>query len=243
MFFAKSLQALWYANIPVPRQYWSAFEINNIQIGRAVCNTDGIQPSQNIGEGQHVVLLVCSCVPYGFSRLSEITWNVAPELSPRKGNAPVAISHKTTPNENKSVRASCSLPSTCSGDIHATVQGVLPALVSSSALTPQPGISSDSCRRSQPAACGGCFSQAEIQNFAVATPRYKQIRGLDVSMNDTFGMRGIWCVSNVDGMATMRSKSRVRADIKYFAVTPLLALELDLRRNGGEKRRHRSCLY
>ena len=42
---------------------------------------------------------------------------MTPELSPRKGSAPVAISYSTAPNENKSVRASSSLARTCSGDI------------------------------------------------------------------------------------------------------------------------------
>ena len=42
---------------------------------------------------------------------------MTPELSPRKGNVPVAISYSTAPKENKSVRASNSLARTCSGDI------------------------------------------------------------------------------------------------------------------------------
>jgi hypothetical protein len=39
---------------------------------------------------------------------------ITPELSPRKGKVAVAISYKTTPNENKSVRASNFLARTCS---------------------------------------------------------------------------------------------------------------------------------
>ena len=38
-------------------------------------------------------------------------------LSPRNGNAPVAISYKTAPKENRSLRASRSLARACSGDI------------------------------------------------------------------------------------------------------------------------------
>ena len=34
-----------------------------------------------------------------------------------KGSVPVAISYKTAPKENKSVRESNSLPSDCSGDM------------------------------------------------------------------------------------------------------------------------------
>jgi hypothetical protein len=40
---------------------------------------------------------------------------MTPELSPRKGNVPVAISYKTAPNQNKSVRASNSFARTGSG--------------------------------------------------------------------------------------------------------------------------------
>ena len=42
---------------------------------------------------------------------------MTPELSPRKGMAPVAISYSTAPNEKRSVRESNSLARTCSGDI------------------------------------------------------------------------------------------------------------------------------
>src|SRR5215469_10136269 len=42
---------------------------------------------------------------------------MTPRLSPRNGKRPVAISYRTTPNENRSVRPSSSLPRTCSGDM------------------------------------------------------------------------------------------------------------------------------
>jgi tetratricopeptide (TPR) repeat protein len=48
-----------------------------------------------------------------FRMLSKIT----PELSPRKGNVPVAISYKTAPKENRSLRASSSFARICSGDM------------------------------------------------------------------------------------------------------------------------------
>jgi hypothetical protein len=59
----------------------------------------------------------------GFSRTGgtgarfRIESKITPELSPRNGNVPVAISYKTAPNENKSVRESSSLARTCSGDM------------------------------------------------------------------------------------------------------------------------------
>ena len=42
---------------------------------------------------------------------------ITAEVSPRNGNVPVAISYSTIPKENRSVRASSSLPRTCSGDM------------------------------------------------------------------------------------------------------------------------------
>src|SRR6516164_6164759 len=59
----------------------------------------------------------------GFSRTGEtgtrlrMASKIVAELSPRKGDCPVAISYKTAPKENKSVRASSSLARACSGDI------------------------------------------------------------------------------------------------------------------------------
>ena len=51
------------------------------------------------------------------------------EVSPRNGSVPVAISYKTAPKENRSVRASSSLPLACSGDMYATVPMAVPGLV------------------------------------------------------------------------------------------------------------------
>ena len=51
------------------------------------------------------------------------------ELSPRNGNWAVAISYRTAPNENRSVRVSNSFARACSGDIYATVPTVEPGLV------------------------------------------------------------------------------------------------------------------
>src|SRR5579862_5471219 len=71
----------------------------------------------------------------GFMRIagtgsrSRISRKITAELSPRKGNAPVAISYSTAPKENKSLRASTSLARACSGDIYATVPSVEPGLV------------------------------------------------------------------------------------------------------------------
>ena len=65
------------------------------QLGRHI----GIQPNRGSGDR----------IQYGLK--------ITAELSPRNGNAPVAISYSTAPNENRSVRASSSLARTCSGDM------------------------------------------------------------------------------------------------------------------------------
>jgi hypothetical protein len=71
----------------------------------------------------------------GFNRIGEIgsrfiiDSKITPEVSPRNGKVPVAISYRTEPNENRSVRASNSLPRTCSGDMYATVPSAVPGLV------------------------------------------------------------------------------------------------------------------
>ena len=46
----------------------------------------------------------------------------------------MAISYNTAPKENRSVRASSSLPLACSGDMYATVPTVLPGCVSITSL-------------------------------------------------------------------------------------------------------------
>ena len=42
------------------------------------------------------------------------------------------------------------------------------------------------------------FSQAEVENFGVATISNKDVSGLNVAMNDSFGVRGIERVGDVD---------------------------------------------
>lgn len=59
---------------------------------------------------------------------------MAPCASPSKGNFPVAISYKTIPKENESVRGPRRSPRICSGDISETVPSTLPAAVSWSSI-------------------------------------------------------------------------------------------------------------
>src|SRR5882672_9446567 len=60
---------------------------------------------------------------FGFSRTGAsgarfmMASKITPDVSPRNGTEPVAISYNTMPNENRSVRESRVLPLTCSGDM------------------------------------------------------------------------------------------------------------------------------
>ena len=49
-----------------------------------------------------------------------------------------------------------------------------------------------------PDSLGSEFRQAEIENFGLDATRHKNIRRLDVAMNDTFCMRGIERVGDLD---------------------------------------------
>src|SRR5208282_2016944 len=45
---------------------------------------------------------------------------------------------------------------------------------------------------------GRKFGQAEVEDFGVATLRDKNVGRLNITMNDSFGMRGIECAGDVD---------------------------------------------
>src|SRR5580693_7544274 len=101
----------------------------------------------------------------------------AAEVEPENACRPVAISYNTTPSEKISVRESRSLPSVCSGDMYATVPTAMPGLVrlaSSSVAVP------------------------EVVWPSLPGVRQKNIRGLDVAMDDAFRMRGVQRIGGLD---------------------------------------------
>jgi len=62
--------------------------------------------------------------------------SVISELFPVNGFLPVAISYSTTPNENRSLRASMVSLRACSGDIYTAVPGITPTAVSDRSAPP-----------------------------------------------------------------------------------------------------------
>ena len=71
--------------------------------------------------------------------LLRMALKIAADVFPSNGRRPVDISYSTTPKENRSVRASSSSPSVCSGLMYATVPSAEPGEVRSLTLTPTVG--------------------------------------------------------------------------------------------------------
>src|SRR5579863_9981891 len=97
------------------------------------------------------------------------------------------------PKENRSVRASGGLPSTCSGDMQATVPSVEPGLVRR--FVSGQGLGGGY-------ACGGGallidFGEPKIEEFGMAALGDKDIGGLDVAMKDASRVGGVEGVSQL----------------------------------------------
>ena len=63
-----------------------------------------------------------------------------------------------------------------------------------------------------PRACGRNFSESKIENLGVATLGDEKIRGLDVAMDNAFGMSSIERVGNFDGEAAAFRLNRLAGD-------------------------------
>ena len=116
---------------------------------------------------------------------------------PRNGNVPVAISYSTAPKENRSVRASSSLPRACSGDIYATVPSVAPGLVRCCSSIVRVSVFADATWLDRTAGRRD-LRQPEIKNFGMPALGDEDVRRLDVAMDDAFGVSGIQRIGNLD---------------------------------------------
>src|SRR5260370_19930305 len=122
---------------------------------------------------------------------------ITPELSPRNGKVPVAISYNTAPNENRSVRPSSSLARTCSGDIYATVPSVEPGLVRCCSSTVSVMVLTGAIVLDELLAFD---TLASPKSRILAWPRLvtKMLARLDVAVNDAYGVGSVQSIGELD---------------------------------------------
>ncbi len=82
-----------------------------------------------------------------------------------------------------------------------------------------------------PASRGNQLGQTEIENLGVAAISDENIRGLDVAMNDAFGVRGVEGIGDFDGKDRAIGRSRSSGLLeRCFSVWPFEKLHGDERR-------------
>ena len=117
---------------------------------------------------------------------------INPVLSPRKGNAPVAISYKTTPKENKSVRAIQFLGSHLFrrhiGDGAQRAAGTRQMFLGLDGR----GAHGNVLRLESD------LRQSEIQNLGVSALGHKDVRRLDVAVDDAFCVGCVECIGDLN---------------------------------------------
>src|SRR5712691_8571647 len=69
-------------------------------------------------------------------------------------------------------------------------------------------------------ACVSDFGQSEVQDLGVPTFGDKDVRRLDVAMDDPFGVRRIERIGDFDGHPSQRSISRGPPSIRRLSVVP-----------------------
>ena len=123
------------------------------------------------------------------------------DVSPRNGSVPVAISYSTTPNENRSVRASNSLP------YHLLRRHV--------GERPHRGARAGQIFRRIDRRGSGFgparrlrrqFGQTKIQNLGVSARGNEDVSRLDVAMHDALGVGGVQRIGDFDRQAAAASR-------------------------------------
>ena len=139
------------------------------------------------------------------------------EVSPWNGTLPVAISYKTAPNENRSVRRSSSFPFACSGDMYATVPTAVPGLVRNCRSGPAVAAVIPSA-----AVSGEAFTLASPKSRTLACPRLvtKMFAGLmsRCTIPSACAASSASAISIDSGK--MLSSSIARPAIRCFSVIP-----------------------
>src|SRR5213594_2105007 len=120
--------------------------------------------------------------------------------APEKGRRPADISYITTPSEKTSVRWSTSRPSACSGLMYWTVPMTTPGSVF---RTVGISLSMGAAR------CAATFASPKSSTLAWLRAVIMMVRGLNVPVSDSFGVRFIQSVSdlrrNVDDFRCLQS--------------------------------------
>ena len=146
------------------------------------------------------------------------------EVSPRKATTPVAISYSTAPKENRSVRRSSSFalapaPATCRRPCPRWMPGLVRY---SSSISVAAAVAAGLVDAAVIA--GDDLGQAEVENLGVAALGDEDVRGLDVAMDDSLGVRGVEGVGDLDG--ERRAGCRVPAADRRSGASAWHAIEI-----------------
>jgi hypothetical protein len=76
------------------------------------------------------------------------------------------------------------------------------------------------CNLAGGAGCGRDLRQSEVENLGMARLSNKDVRRLDVAVDDSFGMSGVWCIGNLDSEQENRHARQCDASGLHHPRTP-----------------------